>query len=151
FWPGHNDEVGQFRNNQLLGVRGGGYITKNFELGANYSWNNHFQPHENAAASFAGSLGFPQGKVRANLWEAAFTYHFSKRNVVGSSVRPYVVGGTGALVTKIKDPDAFVLNVRQVIPACGCVNLAKYTTNDVLVDGDAFFTFSYGGGVKLER
>src|SRR5881296_1606737 len=69
YWPGNNNEVGDFKNNQLLGVRGGGYITKDFELGGNYAWSNHFQPKSsNEAAALAGDLGFPQGRVKANIW-----------------------------------------------------------------------------------
>jgi hypothetical protein len=147
YWPG--DLNGSFRGNQLLGVRGGGFVTKNFELGGNYAWSNHFQPnHENEAASFAGDLGFPQGKVRYNLWEAEFTYNFSKRSMFGSFLRPYVTVGGGALRTTVKDPDTFVLNVRPTILNCGCT---RFITNDVLDDADTFFTFSYGGGLKWHR
>src|SRR5438045_7323445 len=89
YWPGDNNEVGRFRSNQILGVRGGVYTTKNFEIGLNYSWSNHFQPkNSNPASSFAGDLGFPQGGVRANLWEAEFTYNFGKQSVLSSVVKP---------------------------------------------------------------
>ena len=65
YWPGHNDAVGEFKNNALWGVRGGGYVTPSFELGGNFAWLNHFQPNkENAPATLAGNLGFPQGNVR---------------------------------------------------------------------------------------
>jgi Outer membrane protein beta-barrel domain len=149
YWMNSNDEVGSFKNNQLLGVRGGGYITKSFELGGNYAWSNHFQPEDsNAPAAFAGALGFPQGKVRANIWEAEFTYNFGKRSLFGSYVRPYVVGGAGGLTTRISDPDEFVLNVRPVTAPCGCT---KFVVNDALDTKDTFFTFSYGGGVKWHR
>ena len=144
-WTGKNNGVGSFLNNQLLGVRGGGFITSNFELGANYSWNNHFQPnHQNDAANLAGRLGFPQGSVRANIWEAEFTYHFAKRSALGSQFKPYVVGGVGDLRTTVKDPDTFVLNTRRF-------NGGALTANDVLEDGDNFLTFSYGGGAKWNR
>src|SRR6516225_1093731 len=43
-WNGNNDAVGSFMNTQILGVRGGGYVTSAFEIGGNWSWNNHFQP-----------------------------------------------------------------------------------------------------------
>jgi hypothetical protein len=149
YWPGSNDEVGSFQNNQLLGVRGGGYVTKAFELGGNYAWSNHFQPKtSNPAAAFAGALGFPQGAVRAHIWEAEFTYNFAKQSLFGSYVRPYIVGGAGGLTTRIKDADEFVLNVNAVTMPCGCT---KFFANDVLESGDTFFTFSYGGGVKFQR
>src|SRR4030095_17140072 len=66
-WSGGNSGVGSLKNNQILGVRGGGYVTENFEIGGNWSWNNHFQPRRsNSAASFAGILGFLQRPVRPN-------------------------------------------------------------------------------------
>src|SRR5215831_3645750 len=89
-WTGHfGGDIGDFKNGQLLGVRGGGYVTHDFEIGGNYSWNNHFQPtSSNPNAAFAGNLGFPQGAVRANIWEVEFTYNFATRNVTGATVRP---------------------------------------------------------------
>jgi len=147
-WPGNFSNVGDFKGSQVFGVRGGGYITKNFELGGNYYWNPHFQPRKaNAAASLAGDLGFPQGAVRANVYDVEFTYHFGERSLFGSTVRPYVVGAGGGLTTNIKNEDAFVLNVRSVPTAAGVV----FRPNDVLESGDTFFTFSYGGGVKATR
>jgi len=150
YWSGSNAAgVGRFLNNQLLGVRGGFYITPELELGGNYSWSNHFQPdHSNVAANFAGALGFTQGAVRGNLWEAEFTYNFGKRSLFGSTVRPYVVGGTGGLTTSVKNAEAFVLNVVPVeITASGTL----FAANDAFVNHDTFFTFSYGGGVKAIR
>src|SRR4030095_13383498 len=74
-WTANNNGVGSFKNNQILGVRGGGFVTQSFEIGANWYWNNHFQPKgANTTAAFAGDLGFPQAHVRANLWEVEFTY-----------------------------------------------------------------------------
>jgi len=168
YWPGNNNQVGDFKNNQLLGVRGGGYITKDFELGGNYAWSNHFQPKSsNEAAAFAGNLGFPQGRVKANIWEAEFTYNFGRRALFGSSLRPYLVGGVGGLTTNIKETEdsngnqlkaacaqlgadnrCFVLNTR---PVTTNNHNTKFVPNDILESGDTFLTFSYGGGVKWNR
>ena len=149
YWSGTNASgPGRFFNTQILGVRGGGYITHNFLLGGNWSWTNHFQPNQsNTGAALAGALGFPQGVVRANLWEVEYQYVFAKRSVLGSSaVRPYIVGSTGGITTNIKSAGAgentFVLNVRAV-PGTG-----TFVPNDVFDNHDTFFTFSYGGGVK---
>jgi hypothetical protein len=147
YWAGGMG-IGEFKSNQLLGVRGGGYITPGFELGGNFSWSNHFQPKSsNPAAALAGDLGFPQGAVRSYLWEAEFTYNFGKHNLFGSTVRPYVVGGAGGLTTRVKNEDEFVLNVRSITTP----SRTLFFANDVLDSGDTFFTFSYGGGVKAMR
>src|SRR5262245_53002449 len=143
-WPQSFSRIGDFKGSQVLGVRGGFFLTSGFEIGGNYYWNNHFQPrNSNPAAHSAGDLGFPQGAVRANVWEAEFTYNFGQHNLFGSSVRPYVVVGAGGLTTRItKNADEFVLNVRPVSTPSGTVFFA----NDVLDNKDTFFTISYGGG-----
>src|SRR5262249_1173414 len=71
-----------------------------------------FQPKsDNTTAAFAGDLGFPQAKVRSNLWEVEFTYHFGQRSLFGSTaVKPYLVAGGGGITTNMKDGDVFVLN-----------------------------------------
>jgi opacity protein-like surface antigen len=174
-WPGDNDQVGEFMNTTLLGVRGGGYITKNFELGGNWAATNHFQPKSsNEPAAFAGALGFPQGRVKAMVYEAEFSYNFGQRDWFGSRVKPYVVGGIGGLTTKIKnlkddesnsietscaqlgsDEKCFVLNTRPVIVQTNINNqiiqTVEHVPNDILESRDTFLTFSYGGGIKIHR
>ncbi len=52
------------------------------------SWSNHFEPDDsNTASANAGLLGFPQGKVRAHLWEAEFTYNFGQHHRYGHQTR----------------------------------------------------------------
>src|SRR5215468_1143747 len=110
-WNGNNNGIGSFMNTQLLGVRGGVYATSAFEIGGNWSWNNHFQPKpENTTAAFAGDLGFPQAHVRSNLWEVEFTYHFGSRGLFGTHFKPYLVAGGGGITTNMKDGSVFVLN-----------------------------------------
>jgi hypothetical protein len=148
YWPGNNNQVGKFQKNQLLGVRGGGYVTPNFEIGGNYAFSNHFQPRDsNAAAAFAGALGFPQPAVRSNLWEAEFTYNFGRHALGGAAIKPYLTAGGGALRATVKDAGQFVLNTQQVSTIFG----TAFAPNNILDDGDTFFTFSYGGGVKAAR
>ena len=148
YWPSNTLAFGSFQSSQLLGVRGGYYVTSGFEVGANYSWSNHFQPDSSAPGpSQAGALGFPQGTVRANIWELELSYNFGKRHIFRPAVRPYLTAGAGGLTTNVKDPDAFVLNVKPVtVPGT-----TLYVTNTVLSSSETFFTFSYGGGIKAER
>ena len=186
-WNGNNNGVGSFMNTQILGVRGGGYVTQAFEIGGNWSWNNHFQPKpENTTAAFAGDLGFPQATVRTNLWEVEFTYNFGKRSLFGSpAFRPYLVAGGGGITTNMKDGDVFVLNntfidvpgvspatlraaqlngtLQSIVPGVNTTNGVAFVgnptgtgstvvvANDVLRDHVTFFTFSYGGGLKMQR
>ena len=185
-WNGNNDSAGSFMNTQLLGVRGGGYVTSAFEIGGNWSWNNHFQPKpEDTTAAFAGVLGFPQASVRSNLWELEFTYHFGSRGLFGHAVKPYLVAGAGGITTNMSNGNAFVLNntfidvpgvstdtlaaahangtLQNFVPGVNTTNGVVFTENstgtgstvvvarDVLRDNATFFTFSYGGGLKLQR
>jgi hypothetical protein len=209
-------------NTQILGVRGGGYVTDALEIGGNWSWNNKFQPkREDTTAAFAGNLGFPQATVRTNLWEVEFTYHFGSRGVFGHAVRPYLVAGGGGITTNLKNGSAFVLNntfidvpgvspallqvakatgsLQSFVPGANLTNGAVIVANPnatgttivstptgtivststptgtiastptgtivstgapgstVVVANDVFrnhltyFTFSYGGGIKLQR
>src|SRR4051812_17983086 len=56
-WPQSFSGIGDFRGNQIIGVRGGLFATSAFEIGANYYWNNHFQPRSSdETAGLAGDL-----------------------------------------------------------------------------------------------
>src|ERR1700740_2968292 len=57
-WAGNFTGIGNFKGNQVLGVRGGFFVTQGFEIGGNYYWNNHFLPRSaNTGARLAGDLG----------------------------------------------------------------------------------------------
>jgi hypothetical protein len=152
-WPGSPSGLSNFQNNQLIGGRVGFYVTPNFEIGGNYSWNNHFQPENDAApASFAGTLGFPQGTSRAHIWEAEFAWNFGNHTFGGANVKPYIVGGAGGLTTQISNPSQFTLNVRPVLTRTPFgTPVTGFVPNDVMSTSETFFTFSYGGGIKAER
>jgi len=152
YWPGSPAltpfSVGDFQNNQLLGARGGFYITSNFEIGGNYSWSNHFQPkNKDVASALAGAAGMPQARVRANIWEAEFSYNLASHSAFGHSVKPYATVAAGGLTTTVGDK-GFVLNTRAVTLPSGARTLVA---NDVLRNNDTFFAVSYGGGVKVQR
>jgi hypothetical protein len=188
-WSDNNGEVGSFFNTQILGVRGGGYVTTGFEIGLNWANNRHFQPSRgNSIAAFGGDLGFAQPAMRSNLFELEFTYNFGGRGVFGQNVKPYVVAGAGLIRSSLQNQngrDFFVLNTRSidvpgVLPAAlqaaqaggtlqsfvpganlgdGVAILSNpsgtgstvVVANDVMQNHADFFTFSYGGGLKLAR
>jgi hypothetical protein len=138
-WPQSFTGIGDFKGSQIWGARGGVFVTSGLEIGANYYFNSHFQPRRsNGPAALAGDLGFEQGAVRANVWEAEFTYNFGRRSLFGSTgVRPYVVAGAGGLTTSIKHGDAFVLNTRSIFvpgktPSCLQNRLQNNTLEAVL-------------------
>jgi len=153
YWPGSPslvpDSTGDFMNNQLIGVRGGYYVTSGFMIGGNYSWSNKFQPKPtDPAGALAGAVGFPQNRVRANIWEVEFSYNFGPTSLLGGCFKPYVSGAAGGLTTRVGSGGSFVLNTRAVeTPAGNTVFFA----NDVIDNNDTFFTFSYGGGLKADK
>jgi hypothetical protein len=148
YWPGGSGAFDNFQNTQSLGVRGGYYVTSSFEVGGNYSWINHFQPRDSGGpSSFAGDIGFPQGRTRAHIWEGEFSWNVPTMRF-GKTLKPYVTGTVGGLTTNVGTPGSFVLNTRLVVlPISGTMIVA----NDTITGNDTFLTFSYGGGVKAER
>src|SRR5262245_1239566 len=128
--------IGDFKGSQIWGVRGGIYVTHGFEIGGNYYYNAHFQPRRsNGPAALAGELDFPQGAVRANVYEVEFTYDFGRTGLFGStSWRPYLAATAGGLNTHIKkNADVFVLNTRNVfVPGATPAGLEKELINNDL-------------------
>jgi hypothetical protein len=146
-WSGGNNGVGSLKNNQILGVRGGGYVTQAFEIGGNWSWNNHFQAErDNVPAAFAGALGFPQAAVRSNLWEVEFTYNFGRRSLFGgTAVRPYLVAGGGGITTNMKNGRAFVLDNRFIdVPGVSTATLVAANNNGTLQNFVPFINTTNG-------
>jgi hypothetical protein len=149
YWPQSQGSVfDHFQQAQSLGVRGGYYAWSGFEIGGNFAWINHFQPRNGGGPStFAGNLGFPQGRSRAYIWEPEFSYNFSNAHI-GPKLRPYAVVTVGGLTTNITDPASFTLNVVPILTPAGT---RVFVANDVLRDSRTWLTISYGGGAKAER
>jgi hypothetical protein len=148
YWPSSSNAFDNFEQTQVLGVRGGYYIGSSFEIGGNWGWINHFEPRNGGGPStIAGDLGFPQGKVRANIWEAEFSWNHAVKHL-GRTLKPYVTGAAGGLTTYMSSGNSFVLNTRRVITPAGNT---IFFPNNVISGDETFFTFSYGGGLKAER
>jgi hypothetical protein len=144
----------------------GGFLTPNFELDGNFSRYNHF------------SLSDPEGveifrpvtnsldlKTKSTLYEGSGTWNFGDTKVAGSRFSPYLTLGLGVMAASVKN-DATDLDVNSVfISGGGLVRNPMYVNpisigtpfianparRIVMEDNDAFFTFSYGGGVKAMR
>jgi hypothetical protein len=152
------------------GFKVGGFVDESFELDGNLSWYNHFllKRPDTVFNVIVPTTILEEPKVRSLLWEFSGTYHFSEQTV-GTRVAPYLTLGMGGMTARVKDGDSvfddgdsvFVTgggfirnpffdpnrninqNNRQFIP-----NPARRIVMD---NGDTFFTFSYGGGVKGMR
>jgi len=113
----------------VVGVKGGVFFADRFELEGNLGYLNHFEFKNTDPRS------------RAFIWEVGpsvnfFSPHFSK-------TVPYLSLGVGGVTGFIGDPEDIGARSAQsanIMPA-GSPRM-------ILSDGDTFFQFSYGGGVK---
>jgi len=146
FFPGPNATLGDFRSEGIYGVKSGVFLTTNFQAGGHLGYINHFQPNNSNAVSQTTGLQ-DQHSIRAIIWEGEGSYHFA-RTFAETAVTPYIVIGAGGLTTATNAAGSVLLGGLQV-DANGNVVSAPRTI--MLQDGDTFFTFSYGGGIKALR
>ncbi|HXK58767.1 MAG TPA: outer membrane beta-barrel protein [Acidobacteriota bacterium] len=125
FFPGSTDFAGDFKGEGIYGLKGSVNLTDAFELEGNFGYINHFEPEGLDPES------------RGLLWEAAGNLQFPL-----GRLQPFVTAGIGGM-TAIVDSD--VLD-----PNASGDESADFFGNR-LDDGDTFFMFSYGGGLKAER
>lgn len=123
FFP-HSADFGQIKNEGLYGVKGGVNLFPSFELEGSFGYINHFR---------AESIDTPS---RAALWEADGNFHFP-----WGRVQPFASAGVGALRATV---DKSLLDPSSNVDSVSLLG-------NPLSNGDTFFMFSYGGGVKAER
>jgi hypothetical protein len=130
FFPGHWRDNYQMKREGIYGVQAGGFIADRWEIEGNLGYVNHFQ--------FERS---PGGRGRAFIWEAGPSVNFYTNLL--QNVFPYVTVKAGGVT-------GFVGDVEDVgDPSDDSVNIASPGMPAVrLSDGDTFFQFSYGGGLK---
>ncbi len=68
---------------------------------------------------------------RGYLWEASGSYRFDSEGII----KPFVIVGIGGITASVDEDEPGFLNA----------------PTPVFEDGDTFFTFSYGGGLKTPR
>jgi hypothetical protein len=129
YWAGSTN-VGALKSGQaIFGGRAGIFLDPNFELEGNFGYLNHFE----VKGIDPRSRGF--------LYELAGNYNFSAKEwPVVRQFTPFLVFGAGAINSKLRGADVFSFTTD------GGPTVAARTVN--MTDGDTFFTFSYGGGVK---
>ena len=149
FWGGfraHEDQLEKFSltDPALFGVRGGFMVSPNLQLEGNVSYATQFRIRSTFDNNFNPS-------IHAMQYEAGLLYNFSRRKFV-----PYLTLGAGALVQDISnpsdpfDPEQVTYNV--IVPPFNNGGPIPFTTRQITMkDGNTFFTFSYGGGIKGQR
>lgn len=123
------DRSRQLKREGIYGVQAGGYLTERFLLQANLGYINHFELRDTDPES------------RGILWEALGTVHFPLQ--AAPRLQPYLSAGVGGLTAVIGDlGEGFTDD--DPIPA-------DPTRRAAWDDGDTWFNFSYGGGLKAVR
>jgi hypothetical protein len=148
FFPGPNGTLGDFRSEGIYGVKSGVFVTTNFQVGGHLGYINHFEPNSSNPVSQNVALDGSRHSIRAVIWEGEGSYHFPTRISTRAGVTPYVVVGLGGLTTATNAAGSVLLGGPQA-DVEGNVEPAQRTI--MLQNGDTFFTFSYGGGIKAMR
>ena len=129
-WMTDYQNVLDFKNPGIFGVKGGGFVTDNFELEGNVGYMNQFNMRGYNYRSHAYLYEFA---VNYNMWKAR-----------AGRVYPFVSAGVGGTTV---DTENFSNPANQN----AAIYLRPSASPIVLEDGDTFFNFSYGGGVKGSR
>jgi hypothetical protein len=122
FWPDRMP-IGKLKSDGIWGIRAGTFLTERFEAEGGFGYINHFELSRT-----------PGPSVRGMLWEATGVWNLMDRQIVRTPMTPYLTVGTGSLNAFIRGADE--------------IPLSSTPRNIVMDDGDTFFMFSYGGGIK---
>jgi hypothetical protein len=129
-FPGHWRDTFQLKREGIYGVQAGGFIADRWEIEGNLGYINHFQFENNSGP-----------KSRALIWEAGPSVNFYSN--LFQNVFPYVTVKAGGLTGVLGDLED-IGDSRENL-----ANIASPGAPPVfLSDGDTFFQFSYGGGLK---
>jgi hypothetical protein len=147
-WPDNTTDIGDFVNTNIWGGRIGGFVTENFEIEGNFGFVNHFTLKNNPNPANA-IFGISQPATRAYVYDVFFSWNFGEQQAFGARIAPFVTFGLGGLTAKVIDADAVLLRGGGLtfLPGTTIV-VANPDSPVVLENGDTFFTFSYGGGLK---
>jgi hypothetical protein len=133
FWPTETLGDEDFKDEELWGVRMGGFVTDHLMIDGNVGYADEF--------SYTGTVG----GTNAWLWDVNTTLHFFPWDI---NLSPFLVVGAGGLTATLDDADTMFflfeddggfLEIGDPEPGVRAVRMD---------DGDTFFGFNYGGGLK---
>lgn len=141
-----SDQVGRFdfRNPGVFGLKGGAFISDSLMLEGNFGYVNQIKPRHDFNPD-----------ISAFQFEALGSFNFFPWQVAG--VYPYASVGVGAITINTENEldmnggDTSVFPVRVTPRPVGGGIFFRETDQLEITDGDTFFNFSYGGGVKAQR
>ena len=148
FWD-YDDDQYVMRTDGVYGVKGGGFLSDRIELEGHWGWMPHME--------FEGT----DPGVRGMIWEIGPSFNFFSSDF-GKAV-PYLtlnVGGlTGYvgdlentedrdLIFQFRGENDSEIKAADILFRADRADLSRSPRSLVLEDGDTFFAFSYGGGIK---
>jgi opacity protein-like surface antigen len=137
----------KFKSDGIYGLKGGVFVGQNAQLEGSFSYLNHFEL-KNAPNSFNAAFGVVQPTVFGMLVDLNGSYNFGQRQFLNSRVSPFVTAGVGTLTAVVRHGNStFIEGGGNVIAGNGAI-VPNPGRSVVLNDGDTFFTFNYGVGVK---
>jgi hypothetical protein len=148
-WPGdveYADTTGHLRDEGIYGVKVGTFVNENFEVEGNFSYMSHFESRFDPT-TLDQSFGIQPRTVYGLLYDVNGTYNFGK-SPLGVRVTPYVTGGVGGLTTMVRHGDVALIS-GQIYQNTVVGPVFNPTTTVVVADNSAFFSFNYGGGIKV--
>jgi hypothetical protein len=148
FFPGPHGTLGDFRSEGIYGAKSGVFVTTNFQAGGHLGYINHLEPNSSNVVSQNAAMDGSRHSIRAVIWEGEGSYHFPTRTLTRAGITPYAVLGLGGLTAATNAAGSVLLGGPQV-DSDG--NAVAPDRTIMLQNGDTFFTFSYGGGIKAMR
>lgn len=128
-FPGEFRDTFDLKKQGVYGVKGGVFFADRFQLEGNFGYLNHFEFKNTDPRS------------RAFIWEAGPSINFFSGRF--SKAVPFLSVGVGGVTGFVGDPE----DVND--PSPGAANIMPAGAPPlILEDGDTFFQFSYGGGLK---
>jgi hypothetical protein len=128
-FPGEWRDSSSFKRDGIYGLKGGVFLADRFQLEGNLGYLNHFE-FENT-----------DPRSRAFIWEAGPSINFFSSTF--SKAVPFLSIKAGGVTGFVGDPEDVADNSEDF------ANIAPVTSSPVILeDGDTFFQFSYGGGIK---
>jgi hypothetical protein len=144
-WMKNTDN--KFKADGIYGLKGGVFFDEHAQIEGSVGYLNHFEL-KNPPNPFNPAFGIVQPTVFGLLYDVNATYNFGGRQFLNARVSPFVTAGVGGLTAQIRHASStFVEGGGNVIDAGGAV-VPNPARSVVMNDGDTFFTFNYGAGVK---
>jgi len=147
FWPSKTD-YGKLNADGIYGVKAGMFMDQNVQVEGSLGYINHFELGQ-LSNPLNPAFGIPTHGVYSLVYDANGAYNFGERNFWGARFAPFISLGVGGLTAYVKHANSVDIAgggfIGRDATGTPIPNPARHV---VMEDGDTFFTFNYGGGLK---